>query len=80
MNLPRATDQLVSAVLEANKNTVIVVIGGTPVAMPWIDSATTIVQSFYSGGEAGHGLADVLFGKVNPSSRLPLTFPIVSFP
>lgn len=78
MHLPRATNKLVSAVLEVNKNTVIVIISGTPVAMPWVESASTIVQSFYAGGEAGHGLADVLFGKVNPSSRLPLTFPIVS--
>lgn len=76
LELPRATNRLVSAVLEANKNTVVVVLSGTPVAMPWAESASTIVQSFYSGGEAGHGLADVLFGKVNPSSRLPLTFPI----
>ncbi|CAE6481260.1 unnamed protein product [Rhizoctonia solani] len=76
MELPRATNRLVSAVLEANKNTAVIVISGTPVAMPWAGSASTIVQSFYSGGEAGNGLADVLFGKLNPSSRLPLTFPI----
>ncbi|CAE6432184.1 unnamed protein product [Rhizoctonia solani] len=76
MELPRATNRLVSAVLEANKNTTVVVISGTPVAMPWADTASTIVQSFYAGGEAGHGLADILFGKVNPSSRLPLSFPI----
>jgi beta-glucosidase len=80
MELPRATNRLVSAVLEANKNTTVVVISGTPVAMPWADTASTIVQSFYAGGEAGHGLADILFGKVNPSSRLPLSFPIVSRP
>ncbi|GAB1524361.1 hypothetical protein RhiTH_007515 [Rhizoctonia solani] len=76
MELPRATNRLVSAVLEANKNTAVVVISGTPVSMPWADTASTILQSFYSGGEAGHGLADVLFGKVNPSSRLPLSFPV----
>ncbi|EUC62976.1 glycoside hydrolase family 3 protein [Rhizoctonia solani AG-3 Rhs1AP] len=76
MELPRATNRLVSAVLEVNKNTAVVIISGTPVAMPWAESASTIVQSFYSGGEAGNGLADVLFGKVNPSSRLPLTFPV----
>ncbi|KAF8672217.1 glycosyl hydrolase 3 family, partial [Rhizoctonia solani] len=76
MELPRATNRLVSAVLEANKNTAVVVISGTPVSMPWADIASTVVQSFYSGGEAGHGLADVLFGKVNPSSRLPLSFPV----
>jgi beta-glucosidase len=78
MHLPRATDKLIQSVLDLNKKTIIVIISGTPVAMPWVNSASTIVQSFYAGGEAGHGLADVLFGKVNPSSRLPLTFPIVS--
>lgn len=78
MSLPRATNRLVSAVLKANKRTVVVNISGTPVSMPWASAASTIVQSFYSGGEAGNGLADVLFGKVNPSSKLPLTFPIVS--
>ncbi|KAG9094123.1 hypothetical protein FS749_013076 [Ceratobasidium sp. UAMH 11750] len=76
MILPRATNKLVQSVLDVNKNTVVVIISGTPVSMPWVDSASTIVQSFYAGGEAGNGLADVLFGKVNPSSRLPLTFPI----
>ncbi|CUA68916.1 beta-glucosidase [Rhizoctonia solani] len=75
MSLPGATNQLVSAVLEANKRTVIVVISGTPVAMPWASSAHTIIQSFYGGGESGNGLADVLFGKTNPSSKLPLSFP-----
>ncbi|KAJ1309318.1 hypothetical protein OPQ81_004979 [Rhizoctonia solani] len=75
MSLPGATDQLVSAVLEANKRTVVVVISGTPVAMPWASTASTVIQSFYGGGESGNGLADVLFGKVNPSSKLPLSFP-----
>ncbi|KAG8712328.1 hypothetical protein FRC11_000440 [Ceratobasidium sp. 423] len=75
ISLPGATNQLVSAVLEANKRTVIVVISGTPVAMPWASTASTVIQSFYGGGESGNGLADVLFGKVNPSSKLPLSFP-----
>jgi beta-glucosidase len=78
MHLPRATNKLIQAILDLKKKTIIVIISGTPVAMPWVNSASTIVQSFYAGGEAGHGLADVLFGKVNPSSKLPLTFPIVS--
>ncbi|KAG8738833.1 hypothetical protein FRC10_006444 [Ceratobasidium sp. 414] len=76
MSLPGATDRLVSAVLAANKRTALVVISGTPVSMPWAAPASTIVQSFYSGGEAGNGMADTLFGKINPSSKLPLTFPI----
>ncbi|CAE6442162.1 unnamed protein product [Rhizoctonia solani] len=77
LSLPGATNQLISAVLEANKQTVIVVISGTPVAMPWASTASTVIQSFYGGGESGNGLADVLFGNVNPSSKLPLSFPKV---
>ncbi|CAE6529879.1 unnamed protein product [Rhizoctonia solani] len=75
MSLPGATNRLVSAILEANTQTVVVVISGTPVAMPWASTASTIIQSFYGGGESGNGLADVLFGNVNPSSKLPLSFP-----
>ncbi|CAE6455954.1 unnamed protein product, partial [Rhizoctonia solani] len=75
MSLPGATNQLVSAILEANKQTVVVVISGTPVTMPWAATTSTIIQFFYGGGELGNGLADVLFGKANPSSKLPLSFP-----
>lgn len=45
--------------------------------MPWIDEAHTLLQAFYGGNELGNGLADVLFGKINPSGKLPLTFPWV---
>jgi len=44
--------------------------------MPWVDRASTLLQAFYGGNEAGRGISDVLFGQVNPSSRLPLSFPI----
>ncbi len=73
--LPGANDELVRAVLKANPNTVVVTQSGTPVAMPWVDSASTVVQAFFGGNELGNGLADVLFGKTNPSGKLPLTFP-----
>jgi beta-glucosidase len=43
--------------------------------MPWVDQASTLVQAFYGGNDVGNGLADVLFGKINPSSKLSLTFP-----
>ncbi|KAG5718830.1 putative beta-glucosidase I [Termitomyces sp. T112] len=75
MELPGLTNELVSQVLRANPNTVVVNQSGTPVAMPWIDQASTVLQAFYGGDELGNGLADVLFGKVNPSGKLPLTFP-----
>ncbi|KAF7355581.1 Beta-glucosidase [Mycena sanguinolenta] len=66
---------LVSAVLSANPNTVVVNQSGTPVAMPWIQEASTVLQAFYGGNELGNGLADVLWGKVNPSAKISLTFP-----
>ncbi|KAG6910989.1 hypothetical protein DXG01_006043 [Tephrocybe rancida] len=76
MKLPGHTNELVSKVIQANPNTVVVNQSGTPVEMPWIDEASTVLQAFYGGDELGNGLADVLFGKVNPSGKLPLTFPI----
>ncbi|KZP20178.1 glycoside hydrolase family 3 protein [Athelia psychrophila] len=75
MELPGLTNRLVSEVLAANPKAVIVNQSGTPVAMPWADQAGTLVQAFYGGNELGNGLADVLFGKVNPSGKLALTFP-----
>lgn len=44
--------------------------------MPWVDDVNGIIQAWYSGNEAGNALADVLFGKINPSGRLPLTLPV----
>ncbi|KAF8914231.1 glycoside hydrolase family 3 protein [Gymnopilus junonius] len=76
MSLPGLTNKLVSEVLETNTNTVVVNQSGTPVEMPWINEAHTLVQAFYGGNELGNGLADVLFGKTNPSGKLPLTFPV----
>ena len=71
MNLPGPhTDDLVRAVLKANPNAVIVLQSGTPVTMPWADDAKCIVQAWYGGNEAGNGLADILFGEVNPVSSL----------
>ncbi|KAJ0421208.1 putative beta-glucosidase J [Aspergillus carlsbadensis] len=75
MDLPGRTDDLVKAVLDVQPNAVIVVQSGTPVSMPWADSARALLQAWYGGSEAGNGIADVLFGDVNPSAKLPLTFP-----
>ncbi|GAA6042149.1 hypothetical protein JCM8097_004984 [Rhodosporidiobolus ruineniae] len=76
MKLPGETDELVAAVLAANPNTIVVNQSGTPVEFPWIKDSTTLVQAFFGGNELGNGIADVLFGKVNPSSKLPLSFPV----
>jgi beta-glucosidase len=75
LELPGLTNRLVSEVLRADPNTVIINQSGTPVTMPWVDGAPTLLQAFYGGNELGNGLADVIFGKVNPSGKLALTFP-----
>ncbi|KAL8293753.1 hypothetical protein RQP46_000454 [Phenoliferia psychrophenolica] len=76
IGLPGETDALVAAVLAVNPNTIVVTQSGTPVAMPWIKEASTVVHAFFGGNELGNGLADVLFGHTNPSGKLPLTFPV----
>lgn len=73
--IPAADRMLLEQVLDANPNTVVVVLAGSPVEMPWKDKARAIVYASYLGQEAGNALADVLFGEVNPSGRLAVTFP-----
>ncbi|CDZ97665.1 glycoside hydrolase family 3 protein [Phaffia rhodozyma] len=75
MDLPGATNDLVRSVLDANPNVIIVNQSGTPVEMPWIDDASTVLQAFYGGNELGNGMADVLFGKRDVCGKLPLSFP-----
>ena len=72
--LPYGQNELVEALLEANKNLVVVNISGNAVAMPWADKVSTIVQDWYLGSEAGSSLASVLVGDVNPSGHLPMTW------
>ena len=74
INLPYEQDKLIAELLKANANTVVVIISGNAVAMPWADDAPAIVEAWYSGSEAGSALARVLFGDVNPSGKLPFTF------
>lgn len=75
LQLPYGQDELISAIAAVNPNLVVVNISGTPVLMPWADKVAAIVQSWYLGSEAGNCIADVLTGKVNPSGKLPFTFP-----
>ncbi|KAL5315013.1 hypothetical protein ACEPPN_017664 [Leptodophora sp. 'Broadleaf-Isolate-01'] len=75
MDLPPHTDELISKVLEANPNTAVVIQSGTPVSMPWIDNAKSVLHAWYGGNETGNGIADILYADVNPSGKLPLTIP-----
>ena len=75
LQLPYGQDELISSIADINPNLVVINISGTPVLMPWADKVAAIVQSWYLGSEAGNSLADVLTGKVNPSGKLPFTFP-----
>ncbi|KAF4975476.1 hypothetical protein FZEAL_7739 [Fusarium zealandicum] len=75
MSLPPGSDDLISAVLAVNPKTVVVVQSGTPVSMPWVMQAGAIIQAWFGGNQAGNGIADVLFGAVNPSGKLPITMP-----
>ena len=76
MNLPEAHDKLVEEIAKVNKNIVVVLAGGSPVEMPWNDSVAAVLNS-YLGGQAGAGaVADIISGKVNPSGKLPETYPV----
>jgi beta-glucosidase len=73
--LPYSQDRLIEALAKANKNFIYVNISGNAVAMPWKAQVPAIVQGWFIGSEAGEALADVLTGKVNPSGKLPFTWP-----
>ncbi|UAL09272.1 beta-glucosidase [Caulobacter segnis] len=75
LSLPQGQDELVAAVAAANPNTIVVLETGNPVLMPWLDKVGAVVEAWYSGAKGGEAIADVLFGDVNPSGRLPITFP-----
>ena len=76
LSLPFGEQALVDAVTAANDNTIVVIIGGAPYDLTQIKKNNhTIVWSWYNGSEGGNALADVLIGKVNPSGKLPFTFP-----
>ena len=76
MALPYAQDKVVNALTEVNDNVVVVIVSGNAVEMPWIDKVEGVVETWFSGTQTGHALADIIFGDVNPSGKLPFTFPV----
>lgn len=76
--LPGRQDELVAAVVAANPRTVVIVNSGGPVELPWRHSAPAVLLCWFPGQEAGHGLADVLFGHAEPGGRLPTTWGALS--
>lgn len=75
LELPYGQDAVIEALAEVNPRLVVVNVSGNAVAMPWADRVGAIVQAWFLGSEAGNSIADVLTGKVNPSGKLPMTFP-----
>lgn len=75
LTLPDHQDALIEALLEVNPNTVVTLVGGAPVTMPWAVRAKAILWMWYSGMEGGHAAAELLFGEYSPSGKLPMTFP-----
>ncbi|WP_293711891.1 glycoside hydrolase family 3 C-terminal domain-containing protein [uncultured Parabacteroides sp.] len=75
LGLSYGQDQVITALAQVNKNLIVVNISGNAIAMPWVKEVPAIVQAWYLGSEAGSAIASVLVGDVNPSGKLPFTFP-----
>ncbi len=76
LDLPQDQVDLINQTVEENPNTIVVLINGSPIAMSsWIDKVPVVLEAWYPGCNGGHVIADTLFGEVNPSGKLPITFP-----
>ncbi len=75
LSLPYSQNEVIEALAAANENLIVSLVSGNAVAMPWVERVPSVLQTWYLGSEAGEALADVLFGDVNPSGKLPFTFP-----
>lgn len=76
LELPYGQDDVIRALARANRNLVVVNISGNAVAMPWVNDVPAILQAWYLGTESGNAIANVITGTVNPSGKLPMTFPV----
>ena len=76
LNLPTNQNALIDAVLNTNKNTALIINTGSPVNIPWSNKAKAILQTWFAGQEFGNALFDILSGEINPSGKLPTSFPV----
>ncbi len=76
LSLPDNQDALIAAVAAANPRTIVVLETGTAVTMPWIDKVSAVLEVWYGGSKGADAVANILFGDVNPSAKLPMTFPL----
>jgi beta-glucosidase len=74
LSLPRNQNEVISAVAKANPNTIVLLETGGPVSMPWAGQVKGILATWFPGIGGGEAIADILFGRVNPSGKLPVTF------
>uniref|UniRef100_UPI004048C6A9 glycoside hydrolase family 3 protein n=1 Tax=Mariniflexile sp. TaxID=1979402 RepID=UPI004048C6A9 len=75
-NLPFGQDELLNDILRVNKNVGYILVSGNAVEMPWLNSINGVIQTWYLGSMAGYAIADVISGDVNPSGKLPFSFPV----
>ncbi len=76
MSMPDCQNELIEQVAAVQPNTIVVLHNGSPVEMPWIDKVAGVVEAYLGGQAVGGAVCDILFGKVNPSAKLPETFPL----
>jgi len=74
-DLPEKQIKLIKKTVKENPKTIVVLINGSPVGMDWIEKIPCVIEAWYAGQEGGHALADIIFGDINPSGKLPITFP-----
>lgn len=78
LTLPAGQDELIEAVAAANPHTIVVLESGGPVEMPWLEHTAAVLEAWYPGAGGADAISDVLFGIVNPSGHLPMSFPATS--
>jgi beta-glucosidase len=76
LGLPGRQPELIDAIAATGKPTIVVLIGGSAITMPWLDKVGVVMDAWYPGEAGGDAVAGVLFGDVNPAGRLPITFPV----